>query len=551
MLQGGFMWQQYLAIFAAPFRTMFLMIFLLNGCSENFNDGSTDSCQSSQLGRVSLGTDPNRAEDSTISVGSDLSVLSGRELTIRTDGSCNLKNEFVKMSTTFSFFPSSLVKTHDDLSSYSLDSPEFRQVNAYYWSNVLRDRVAQLGGSFKDLTINANCKFLNGAWISTNGYMCLGVTSTSTFGYKLNGKGCVETKTLDSTSLVWASDDADAIVHEAGHRLNHSANTYDRLSSSAEAGAIDESLADYWAHTINNSPSALASWFLDGVDAYTNIFNALTPSEADEDCRTKHLDVRNALADNHYPEVIVDKVHRDSKPLTEVLWEIRTELGATITDELVYRTLTALTASPLYYKHVYPAMESAAIAQDLTTVQINTIKKTFTDKGLLRENDSLETFQLSTNSEHEPMYILTCSIENGVFDFDTCTQDRNADGDPVAFFYTGDTNKVTLVLLNPESSAGALGLVESTLVTTGLSNGVEIPVGGEIGTYFRLDGSGADFVDTFDNAGRDFTVKNSIDAIFLMKFTSAGVKDFTTKITSMSGHKKDINFSVTVVEPPN
>ncbi len=535
---------KYFECITLPFRTVFKLtiLLLLNGCSDS-------ECRSSQLGRVSLGADP-RAEAGGISVGSDLSGLHGQQVTVQTDGNCDLKNGSIKMGTSLSLFPNSLVKTDDDLSSYSLDSPEFRQVNAYHWSNVLRNRVSRFGGSFKDLTIDANCERLNNAWISTNGYMCLGVTSTSTPGYKLNEESCIEVSTLKSTGLVWASDDADVIIHEAGHRLNHFTSTYDRLSSSSEAGAIDESLSDYWAHTINNSPSALSSWFLDGVDAYAGIFNALTDN-ASFSCNILFSpDIRNALDNNHYPEVIVDKVHRDSKPLTEVLWKIRTELGATITDELVYRTLTALTASRLYYKHVYPAMELAAIAQDLTTDNINIIKKTFKDKGLLREDDSLESFQLSTKNHHYPIYIWMCEIKNNVIQASKCTREKDTSGDPAAFFYTGSPEKITFILLNPESSAGTLGLIESTLVTSELPEGVEVPVGGEVGTYFRLNGSGSDFIDTLPGAGKNLSVSDTKPAIFIMKFSSGGVKDFTAKITSMSGQKKDLNFSITVVAPP-
>ena len=132
----------------------------------------------------------------------------------------------------------------------------------------------------------------------------------------------------------------------------------------------------------------------------------------------------------------------------------------------------------------------------------------------------------------------------------TCTETKDRNGNPVAFFYTGNTTKAAFVLLNPESSAGALGLIESTLLTADLPSNATIPFGHNTKTYFRLNGNKADFVSTFYRLGKNFTVYNTIDAVFRIKFTGAGVKNFTTKITSMSGHKKDINFSVTVVAPP-
>ena len=118
-----------------------------------------------------------------------------------------------------------------------------------------------------------------------------------------------------------SSVDGDVVFHEYGHGIsNRLIGNGSTALSGTQSGAMGEGWSDYWAITINNDGA---------VGEYvTNNPNGI---------RRAAYSVPAATVHDSYADVGAGgfQVHRDGEVWAATLWDLRTQLGATITDRLV------------------------------------------------------------------------------------------------------------------------------------------------------------------------------------------------------------------------
>lgn len=419
------------------------------------------------------------------------------------DGSCLMQNDRFKILAD-DFYSTSIATITSSSTLYSPTQPQFQQLASFYYATSLRNLMASLNADLAALgkvDINAHCNVSDNAYYSpTYKEVCLGYTD------------------IGGGKKIWASDDADVVIHESGHAVNHTLASTSILNSTGEAGAIDESIADYWALTVMND-AQLSEWFLGAMgSAY----------------------IRDATASHLYPDSMVYEIHDDSRVLTELLWDLRGagNLGKSTTDALVKRALQLLPGTTRF-KDFYQAFYTASGPSflNLSAPQRALIVSKFTAKGLHRA-DSTSGLQISTNGAHKPLYIIddhTISAQVG----------GNCNG-------VLDVGETALVLLNLENTgSNKMGMGVATLGAA--PSGTSIPSGGQIGEFFRLNNS-ADFISSLP-AGTSNKQDAVIMAAFLIKATSAGVKNFSLSFTPMysdptsalpTSSDATLNFSLTV-----
>ena len=115
-----------------------------------------------------------------------------------------------------------------------------------------------------------------------------------------------------------SSVDGDVVFHEYGHGIsNRLIGNGSTALSGTQSGAMGEGWSDYWAITINNDGA---------VGEYvTNNPNGI---------RRAAYTVPAAAVHNSYSDLGFG-VHADGEVWAATLWDLRTQLGATITDRLV------------------------------------------------------------------------------------------------------------------------------------------------------------------------------------------------------------------------
>jgi Zn-dependent metalloprotease len=119
-----------------------------------------------------------------------------------------------------------------------------------------------------------------------------------------------------------SSVDSDVVFHEYGHGIsNRLIGNGSTALSGTQSGAMGEGWSDYWATTLNN----------DGV-----MGEYVTQNPTRGVRRAAYTVPANAVHDS-YADVCAGgcEVHNDGEVWAAALWDLRTQLGATITDRLV------------------------------------------------------------------------------------------------------------------------------------------------------------------------------------------------------------------------
>ena len=118
-----------------------------------------------------------------------------------------------------------------------------------------------------------------------------------------------------------SSMDGDVVFHEYGHGIsNRLIGNGSTALSGTQSGAMGEAWSDYWAITINNDGA---------VGEYsTGNSNGIR--------RAPYTVPANAVHDS-YADIGTGgfQVHRDGEVWAATLWDLRTQLGATITDNII------------------------------------------------------------------------------------------------------------------------------------------------------------------------------------------------------------------------
>ena len=119
-------------------------------------------------------------------------------------------------------------------------------------------------------------------------------------------------------------EDADIIVHEYGHAIQHNQNA---CWGGGEMGAMGEGFGDYLA----------ASFFADAGDTTFQSSNAACVGEWDASAFSSSNPpcLRRVDGNKQYPDDLVGAVHPDGEIWSRALWDIRQSAGASVTDQLV------------------------------------------------------------------------------------------------------------------------------------------------------------------------------------------------------------------------
>ena len=119
-----------------------------------------------------------------------------------------------------------------------------------------------------------------------------------------------------------SSVDSDVVYHEYGHGIsNRLIGNGSTALSGTQSGAMGEGWSDYWATTLNN----------DGVmGEYVTLNNT-------RGIRRAAYTVPSATVHDSYADVCAGgcEVHNDGEVWAAALWDLRTQLGAAVTDRLV------------------------------------------------------------------------------------------------------------------------------------------------------------------------------------------------------------------------
>ena len=116
-----------------------------------------------------------------------------------------------------------------------------------------------------------------------------------------------------------SSVDGDVVFHEYGHGIsNRLIGNGSTALSGIQSGAMGEGWSDYWAITLNNDGA---------VGEYsTNNPNGI---------RRAAYSVPAATVHDSYADLQSSSVHNDGEVWAATLWDLRTQLGAAITDRIV------------------------------------------------------------------------------------------------------------------------------------------------------------------------------------------------------------------------
>jgi hypothetical protein len=169
-------------------------------------------------------------------------------------------------------------------------------------------------------------------------------------------------------------EDADIVVHEYGHAVQHNQNS---LWGGGEMGAMGEGFGDYLA----------ASYHADIGEAAYQALNAPCVGEWDATSYSGATPpcLRRTDGSKHYPEDLVGQVHADGEIWSAALWEIRLALGGVTTDQLVLEHHFALPGGA--------SMEIAALELIDADLNLNggsndsVIRQIFCDRGILAGTD--------------------------------------------------------------------------------------------------------------------------------------------------------------------
>jgi hypothetical protein len=236
---------------------------------------------------------------------------------------------------------------------YRRDDDRFEQVMAYHWVTLAQRYLQSLGFGSELRPVNAEQQDIRiNTWGQDNSY------SWDKHDVLRFGKGGVDD-----------AEDAEVILHEYGHAVQDSQQTPFGYGFTAEAGAIGEGFADYFAGTVSTfyaptpDPECIADW--DSVS-----YDATAP----------HC-LRRLDAGLHYPENLdLTRIHSSGRIWSQALWEIRKALGHVKADRVIFEAGFHYGASPTMPSAAAATIAVAEAMYGKATAKVVTEK--FADRGL-------------------------------------------------------------------------------------------------------------------------------------------------------------------------
>lgn len=233
--------------------------------------------------------------------------------------------------------------SEEDTHIYDIDSEHFNESNMYYYVNQIHSFFKSLGHDKHDTPmraiVNLGTNYDNAYFSPWQGLIAFGN------GNRFND----------------LAREAAVAYHEYSHAVLHSV-VY--LVYSGEAGAINEGQADYFACSFTEN-SRIGEYVTAKMD---------------------NMPYLRDLCNNYiYPDDIAGQVHHDGKIWGGTLWDIRTALGASTADRLIYRSHYFLRRGRANFMDAAKALVIAD--EELNDGKnIKVLEQIFADRGIIAEN---------------------------------------------------------------------------------------------------------------------------------------------------------------------
>ncbi|MFH1739988.1 MAG: proprotein convertase P-domain-containing protein [bacterium] len=160
------------------------------------------------------------------------------------------------------------------------------------------------------------------------------------------------------------AEDADIILHEYGHAIQH--DEIPEFGTTQETQAMGEGFADYWAFSNDAdgtfNPEIIADW------------DSTVYSTEDPPC------LRRVDRDFRYPEDMIFDVHEDGQIWSRALHDLWERLGKTIADTLVIESHFALNSDASFFDGAQAIYEADRVLYD--GAHSDDIFEVFDDRGL-------------------------------------------------------------------------------------------------------------------------------------------------------------------------
>lgn len=393
-------------------------------------------------------------------------------------------------------FPTKMASPRASLQFPASDS-RFRQVNTYFHLNNFVKSLVDNGvfpTDFNLLTADANCvdddggrlPYLNNAYYDpSRDLLCMGVAEVGPF-------------------KAWSSNDADVIVHEFGHSINHQVSSTEILGSTLDLGALDEGLADFWAYSQNSNPH-IGKWY--GAAIYEASGLRVRPFTGLRDL-------------NSVPNFPLDRTgqrHQDSRVVSTVFKGLAQRgVNKNTLQKLGIRVLENMQIMSTFAE-VINSVKSEGAALGIPAA---TIEGVLNERKLLRKDD---VNQLSLVAER-PVYVIDSH------DFPGYQENGNCDGGL-------DAGESAVLYMNLTNTGVAIGTVAARLTTAVPAAQIEILPGAQDGTYTHFPANTSYYAATLGSRTSPTYLSSLIYAAFAVKVgagTPAGDYDFTLELVGMN-----------------
>ena len=182
------------------------------------------------------------------------------------------------------------------------------------------------------------------------------------------------------------AEDADIILHEYGHALQHAQNT---CWGGGEMGAMGEGFSDYLAAAFYASEGDPG--YQKDHAACVGEWDGTAYSDTDPHC-LRRVDGKKIYPDdliilppNPSSEDLRRKIHKDGEIWSRALWDIRAALGGPVADQIILEHHFSL---PCNATMPMAALEMIDVDANLFgSAYEGALRKAFCDRGILRDQD--------------------------------------------------------------------------------------------------------------------------------------------------------------------
>ncbi|MFD5085194.1 M4 family metallopeptidase [Kitasatospora sp. NPDC058406] len=191
----------------------------------------------------------------------------------------------------------------------------------------------------------------------------------------------------DGVKMVYGNGDAtyrpfSVAMDVVGHELTHAVvqHTAD-LDGSAQPGAMNEALADYFGNAIEVTTRGIPM-----TDPRAALMNeSLCRTGTPEECARRRLDDRRTTVDDYigaWSDVDNSGVHLNATIFGGALWDIRRALDPLVADRLVYRAITEYLTPLDEFVDGRNAVLAAGRSLGLSRAQLRTVAAAFDAHGI-------------------------------------------------------------------------------------------------------------------------------------------------------------------------